>query len=202
MITKGELRERALQARRGLSREELATLSQRVAQNLSSVPEFKEAWTIASYVAKEDEIQTAQIIERALLKGARVVVPRTESAPKRLRFYEIATLEELSPGNFGVLEPTAKTGRGSIPVALSESDVVLVPMVAWDERGNRIGYGKGYFDSELVSRRSSTAIGLALEVQRVEGVPSTERDVPMDVLVTETRVLRFPERRPGGPQSH
>jgi 5-formyltetrahydrofolate cyclo-ligase len=202
MITKGELRQRALQARRALKGDELAKLSRRVAQNLSAVPEFQGAMTIASYVAKEDEVQTAQIIERALHMGKRVIVPRIEPTPRRLRFYEIRALAELSPGNFGVLEPAAESGPGSTPVPLSESDVILVPLVAWDDRGNRIGYGKGYFDAELGSRRSSTAIGLALEAQRVERVPATERDVPLDVIVTEGRVLRFPARMPAGPPRH
>ena len=198
-ITKSELRQTALRARRALKAEELARLSRRVARNLSSLPEFEEARTIAAYVAKEDEVQTAQIIQRAVRDGKRVIVPRTESSPKRLRFFEIQALDELSPGSFGVLEPTPKTVRGSVPVPIGESDVILVPLVAWDDLGNRIGYGKGYFDAELGYRRSSTAIGLALEAQRVDRVPATESDVPLDVLVTESRVLRFPERKLAGP---
>ena len=157
-----------------------------------SIPEFEEARTIASYVAKKDEVQTVPIILRALGEGKRVIVPRSESSPKGLRFFEIQDLDELLPGNFGVLEPPAITGRGSISVPVSESQAILVPLVAWDERGSRIGYGKGFFDAELRSPRSSPAIGLGLETQRVERVPATERDVPLDIIVTERRVSRFP----------
>ena len=196
-VTKGELREAALRERRALGRDELVELSSRVARNLSTVREFAEAGTIASYVAKTDEVQTAPIIERSLRQGRRVIVPRTESSPKRLLFFEIRSLGELSPGNFGVLEPLSRTGPYPAPVPLNESDAILVPLVAWDDRGNRIGYGKGYFDSELRSRGSATAIGLALEAQRVERVPATERDVRLDVVVTERRVLRFTEGESG-----
>jgi 5-formyltetrahydrofolate cyclo-ligase len=197
MTTKGELRERALKARRALDSTELAGLSRMVSENLYALPEFQRAVVMASYVAKEDEVQTAPIIERAIKEGKRVIVPKTESVPKRLRFFEIRSLTELSAGNFGVLEPNA--AEGSIQVPLAETDVTLVPLVAWDDGGNRIGYGKGLFDQELRSRGSSIAIGLALEAQRVERVPITERDVPLDIIVTERRILRFPRRGQGLP---
>ncbi|MDA4122589.1 MAG: 5-formyltetrahydrofolate cyclo-ligase [Thaumarchaeota archaeon] len=187
-VTKPELRERALEARRGLSPVELADLSARVAQNLSTVPEFRKSMTLATYVAKEDEVHTAPIIERALKEGKRVVVPLTQ--PSGLLFFEIGSLDGLAPGNFGVLEPIP--GRGTPPIPLNATDVVLVPLAAWDDGGNRIGYGKGYFDAALRLRGASLSIGLALEVQRVEGIPATTRDVPLDVVVTELRVVRFP----------
>ncbi len=187
-VTKPDLRERALKARRGLSPVELADLSGRVAQNLSTVPEFQRCMTLASYVAKEDEVQTAPIIERALKEGKRVVVPLTQ--PSGLLFFEIGSLDGLAPGNFGVLEPIP--GRGTPPIPLSATDVVLVPLAAWDDSGSRIGYGKGYFDGALRSRGASVSIGLGLEVQHVETIPATTRDVPLDIVVTELRVVRFP----------
>jgi len=194
MVTKSEIRQRALRARRSVEYDELAELSRRVALKLFSLPEFRKARTMASYVAKTDEVQTVPIILRALSEGKRVIVPRTESSPKRLRFFELRAFDELEAGNFGVLEPTTRKGRVTIPVSIGESDAILVPLVAWDELGNRIGYGKGYFDAELRSRRSAPAIGLGLESQRVDRVPATDRDVPLDIMVTERRVLRFSNR--------
>jgi len=187
-VTKPELRENALKARRGLSGVELADLSGRVAQNLSTVPEFQKSTTLASYVAKDDEVQTAPIIERALKEGKRVFVPLTQ--PSGLLFFQIGSLDALAPGNFGVLEPIP--GRGTPSMPLNATDVVLVPLAAWDDSGNRIGYGKGYFDGALRSRGASVSIGLALEAQHVERIPATTSDVPLDMVVTELRVVRFP----------
>ena len=104
-------------------------------------------------------------------------------------------MDELEPGDFGVLEP--KEGLPAVP--LSETQVVIVPVVAWDDRGYRLGYGKGYFDTELPSRGRSVAIGLAMESQRIDRVPESDTDVPLDMIVTEKRIMRF--SKAGGSQS-
>ena len=190
MASKGEIRQRALRARRSLSQEELAGLSEMVERNLVSMPEFKNAGTIATYVSKGDEVRTNSVIERAWGLGKRVVVPRVENS-KRLRFFQVNSWDEFSPGSFGVLEPTQREAPAAEAVPLNACDAVLVPLVAWDERGNRVGYGKGFFDAELRSATSPTSIGLGLEVQRVEAVPVDRWDAPLDMIVTEARVLRF-----------
>jgi 5-formyltetrahydrofolate cyclo-ligase len=122
-----------------------------------------------------------------LAEGKRVAVPLVDDPSHSLLFFEIHGLDELSPGRFGVLEP----GRGSEQMTLSETDLVLVPLVAWDDRGHRIGYGRGYFDRALAMRGPSLAIGLALESQHVQTIPEVPSDVSMDMVVTEKRVLRF-----------
>ncbi len=161
--------------------------SQLVERNLVSQREYREARVVASYVSTEDEVQTIGIIRRMLAEGMRVTAPLVEAPSGTLVFLEIHGLGDLSPGHFGILEPR----RGTPPVPLSESDLVLVPLVAWDVRGYRIGYGKGYFDRALAARGRSLSIGLALESQRVPRVPEGPTDVPLDMVVTEKRVLRF-----------
>jgi 5-formyltetrahydrofolate cyclo-ligase len=191
MISKKELRREALESRRSLSPEVMVRLSKEVGRNLASLPEFKRARTIAFYVAKPGEVQTSGMISLALALQKRVIVPRVE-APGRLGFFEIRGTEDLLPGAFGILEPRPEGRRA----ALNESQVVIVPVVAWDERGHRIGYGKGYFDRELPLRGSACAIGLALESQRVQRVPEVATDAPLDMVVTEKRVLRFGKAKP------
>jgi len=188
-MSKRELREEALKARRSLTPEEVRLLSRKVHENLQTVPEFSAARTVASYVARKHEVQTAEILRRAMASGKKVIVPRSDLSSVSLRFHEIHALEELSPGAFGILEPATS----SPVVSLAKSDVVLVPLVAWDFRGHRLGYGKGYFDRELKSRGRSLSIGLAFESQYRDTLPSTPTDVPMDVIVTDQRVLRFKE---------
>jgi len=186
-VSKKELRQSALQSRRAIPSTRITELSWRVEENLVAQKEFRDARCIASYVAKEDEVQTAPILERALSEGKVVVVPVVDKTSDELLFFEIHNVRELSPGRFGVREPK----RTGATVPLLETDLVLVPLLAWDGRGHRVGYGKGYFDRALAARGSSTAIGLAFESQAVPHVPEGRTDVQLDMVVTEKQVLRF-----------
>jgi 5-formyltetrahydrofolate cyclo-ligase len=186
-VSKHQIRGEALRARRNLPHDEVISLSSQAAENLTCLPEFRDARVIASYVAKGDEVQTEDIIREALVKGKKVLVPRTNPKNLSLSFSEIKDLSGLREGPYGILEPPS----GSESVPLSESDLILVPVVAWDSKGNRVGYGKGYFDRELKSRGKALAIGLAFELQRHDIIPTSLEDVPLDLLVTEKRVLRF-----------
>ena len=153
-----------------------------------SLKEYKDARLLISYCAKDDEVQTRPIIERALEEGKRVAVIVTDVPSKTLSFSEIKSFEdELAPGAFGILEPRPECVR---PVSIAQADVVLVPLVAWDEKGHRLGYGAGYFDRALAGAKRTTKVGLALESQRLPQIPESRHDVPLDVIVTDKRVVR------------
>ena len=185
---KRELRAIALLKRRSIDARELAALSSRVAANLYSLKEYKDATLVISYCAMDDEVQTRPIIEKALADGKRVAVIVTDVPTKRLSFSEIESFEDdLAPGTFGIPEP--KPGKVR-PVPFAEADVFLVPLVAWDERGRRLGYGAGYIDRALAGAKGVTKVGLALETQRLARIPESRFDVPLDVIVTERRVVR------------
>jgi len=159
-----------------------------VQANLLSLKEYKDAGVVISYCAKDDEVQTRPIIERALADGKRVAVIVTDVPSKTLSFSEIKSFEDdLAPGAFRILEP--KPGRIR-PVSIAQADVVLVPLVAWDEKGHRLGYGAGYFDRALAGAKRITKVGLALESQRLPQIPESRHDVRLDVIVTEKRVVR------------
>jgi 5-formyltetrahydrofolate cyclo-ligase len=185
---KQELRDAALRRRRSIARGKLSALSKHVEENLLSLKEYRDAKLVVSYCAKDDEVQTRDIIERALADRKRVAVIATEVRSKTLRFHEISSFaDDLAPGAFGILEP--KPGKTS-QVSIEDADVVLVPLVAWDEEGHRLGYGAGYFDRALVGADSTTKVGLALESQRLRHIPASRHDIPLDVIVTERRVVR------------
>lgn len=184
---KQRLRRAALQRRRAITKDEMDALSSRVGSNLFATGEYERARLLVSYCAKGDEVQTRPIIERALADGKRVAVVVTKIPTKTLGFSEIRSFDaDLAPGAFGVLEPKPGHGR---PVSLEDADLILVPLVAWDERGHRLGYGAGYFDRAL-ARARVPKVGLALESQRVQHIPASRHDVPLDAVVTETRVVR------------
>jgi 5-formyltetrahydrofolate cyclo-ligase len=187
VISKNDLRQSALESRRAISHDRLVAMSKLVAKNLAALHEFRDAKLIASYVSKDYEVQTSTIIQGLLAEGKRVIVPLVDTSSSALLFFEIHSLDELRPGRFGIPEPA----NNGAPVSLSESSLLLVPLLAWDDRGHRIGYGRGYFDKALASRGSSIAVGLALESQKVAMIPETSSDVPLDTIVTEERVVRF-----------
>ncbi len=190
-MSKSEQRARALRSRRSLSSEEIGSLSDAVARRFLELPEFKEARVVATYIAKADEVQTSGIVAASLAAGKTLIVPRADPATGALSFVPIGSMAELSPGHFGVLEP--RPGAGEVP--LGAADVVVIPVVAWDEKGHRLGYGKGYFDRALSSHPGPLRVGLALEAQKAPTLPQSPNDVPLDVIATEARVLRLGRRR-------
>lgn len=191
--SKSKIREAALKARNGLSLEELLELSRAVMKNLISCPEYRDSRVIATYVAKREEVKTEGIIRHSLKLGKRVLVPVSHPENTSLVFSEIRDYErELAPGHFGVAEPVSQYMR---PVSLNEADLILVPLIAWDERGYRLGYGKGYFDSALAGvGASSVTMGLGLESQRVRRIPEEKHDIPLMAVATERRIVRVGKR--------
>jgi len=190
---KKAIREKYRSLRRSLSRREVLEKSRRIKKLLFELPEFDQAATVAFYVAKRDshEVETEEMIKESLNTGKRVLVPVVDGA--QLLFSELRDYDsELAPGTFGVPEPKPQLRR---PVPLSESDLIVVPGVAFDCRGYRLGYGGGYYDRLLreisLTKPSLTSAGLGYEFQIVEKLPVTADDVPIDILVTEKRVLRF-----------
>ena len=186
-MSKADARRDALRARRSLPAERVESLSARIQDALMALPEFLEAGVVASYAAKGDEVQTGKIMRSVLSSGKRLLVPRTDPRSLSLSFCEILSLDRLAPGYLGIPEPPLT----SKAVPLSESHLVVVPVVAWDDAGQRLGHGMGYFDRALRSRGRAAAAGLAFESQRRDRLPATPSDVPLDIIVTEGRVLRF-----------
>ncbi len=160
--------------------------SARILQRLVERPEYQEARTVMCYVGVGTEVATTPLIEAMFESGRRVVVPWCE--PEDLRLFELRSLGELEPAAFGLLEPPSSLREDAdrLP-GLEVVDLIVVPGVAFDRRGGRLGHGKGYYD-RLLARRSpgTSAIALAFQCQIVDAVPMTDRDVPVDLVLTES----------------
>lgn len=165
----------------------ISSLSELIRKRVEQLSEFKNSETIASYVSMSEEVQTDQLIRDALACGKRVLVPKIVSA-RQLLFSEIKDLEELEEGKFGISEPKHDLIR---PVPLEDAQVILVPLVGWDERGYRLGHGRGYFDTALSGLVENLTVGLGFESQRVERIPEDDLDIPLKMIITENRVLKF-----------
>lgn len=187
-MRKESIRKRILSLRNRQPLYQAMNKSFRIQKRLFTSPEFVKAKTILFYVATKDEVKTESMIKKAIEYGKRVVVPISNVKKKTLSLSELRSFnEELKPGAFNILEPKEEFIR---PVSPEEIDLVIVPGVAFDEKGNRIGYGMGFYDRFLKTVRKDTpVIGLAYNFQIVDEIPIDDKDVTVDKVVTEERIV-------------
>jgi 5-formyltetrahydrofolate cyclo-ligase len=183
-MSKKETRERILKIRQGLTPSAVEKMSVTISWRLQELPEFVRAGNIMMYVSVRNEVDTLKLINRCLQTGKKVFLPRVEC--KKIRPAEVKDLFCLEPGKFGIPEP--KSGECN-PAARHRFDVIIVPGIAFDPAGNRIGFGHGYYDGFL-ENAEGLKIGLAYDFQIVEKVAQSELDVPMDVVITENNIFR------------
>lgn len=180
------LRNQLRKRRDAITPEETATKNQQIANALSSFAAFQQESTILFYYPVKNEVDTRPIIRKALALKKRVLLPAANKEKISLTLYLINDEKnDLEMGAYGILKP-----KKSCPVIdKSEVDLIIVPGIGFDERGNRLGSGKGFYDYFL---KSSTAkkIGLAYESQIVNNLPTEEHDVPIDIIITEKRIIR------------
>jgi 5-formyltetrahydrofolate cyclo-ligase len=168
-----------------------AERSRRVVAQVLALPEFRQAASLAAFVGVRTEVSTEELIARCLELGKRVALPHV--AGGEIELVEIRDLAELSSGPYGLRQPSAALAADPDRRAdLSRLDLLLIPGVAFDRSGGRLGHGKGYYD-RLLRRVTSQAVrvGLAFECQVVDEVPMRPTDERVAVLVTEEAVYRF-----------
>jgi len=184
---KRALRKEKIEWRASLAPEDARIKSAKIAASVRTLPEYGGAKTILFYVsAKANEVDTHTLIREALAGGLRVLVPVTDFDRNELIVSELKDMEELAPARFGLLEPSGDAIR---PFDPKGADVIMVPGVAFDRDCRRIGFGGGYYDRLLADCRAAS-IALAYEGQMVERVPTDEHDLPVDVIVTESRIYK------------
>jgi len=186
---KSNLRKIILEKRDLLSPKEITRKSLEIKQRLFNLKEFNEVTIISFYVSFRSEVETHEMIKETLRLDKRVVVPIVKKK-KRLSLSELKNFNELELGKFGILEPKVAFRR---EINLEEVELVIVPGVAFDEKGNRIGYGRGYYDDLLTRMKKIPFIGLAYELQIVPEIPKEERDIPVHKIITEDRIIRCKE---------
>ena len=155
-------------------------------ERLPLVKEFAAATRLLVYVSTGNEVDTHGLIRQLLAMRRQVCVPRFDPTTQS---YAVSVLHdfdaELTTGKFGILEPKPEAVR---PTALDQINAVLVPGLAFDETGNRLGRGSGHFD-RLLRQTSGVKVALAFDFQILDEVPAEAHDARMDFIVTETRVV-------------
>lgn len=181
---KNRLRKKILAERARLTIEERKNLSRKIMENLLATEIFSRAETVFLFVSFGSEVETLELIGQSLLLGKKVALPRTLLSEKKLVFHRLYTLGELVPGAYGILE--APTRNPVIPP--EEADLVVVPGVAFDRKGHRLGYGGGFYD-RILTRVRAPKVALAFDLQVLPEVPAEKHDQRVNYIITEKEVI-------------
>lgn len=187
-MTKTELRIHMLAQRRSLDAEQKHLWDRQIFQRAHKDRRFQLARRIHVYLSTPEEIETWPFIEYAWGTGKEVVVPRVAQAAERSLEHVVLTRQtELVSGPFGIREPARADSEQQIaPQEFTAEDVVLVPLLAFERNGHRLGYGKGFYDTFLQAS-PAVRIGLAYEFQRTGHLPVEEHDVALERVATNER---------------
>jgi 5-formyltetrahydrofolate cyclo-ligase len=188
MHTKVSLRRRLAAQRRALSAATILQKSAAIAEHVVGLSAFRASQTLMVYLALAQEVQTWRLIETARQQHKRIVVPVV--ARNTLVAVELPQDEaQLQPGMYGILEPCCK--KPNVPP--EEIDFVLVPGLAFDRQGGRVGFGRGYYDRFLCQFPATARYcGLAFSIQIVSYVPRRPDDVCMHYVATEEGIICCP----------
>ena len=184
------LRKQILGARDLMSASERHEKSGSAIQNFWSLPQMKHWSTLFIYVNFRSELETLELIQLCLSQGKRVVVPLVDASAVSMVPLQIQDPEkDLVPGYYGIPEPDPQKSRS---VAAREIDAAIIPGSVFDINGGRLGYGGGYYDRFLVNDApQAKRVGFAFEMQVVENVPVQPHDQPLDILITEKRIVNI-----------
>lgn len=190
-LSRPALRRQLRQSRRQLSTAEQRQAARDLYRQLSQHPLFRRARDIALYLPNDGEIDPRPLLHAAQRRGKRTYLPVLNAWPQtRMAFQRLMPNEALKPNRFGIFEPSFKRARQRKVWTL---DLVLMPLVGFDEQGGRLGMGGGFYDRSLAYRKrrkkghKPTLLGLAHECQKVDKLPLERWDVSLAATVTDTR---------------
>ena len=182
-MSKDVIREQMRRVRREIGKEERSERSRKAQAAILSLNEYRCAKSVMLYYPIGGEVDTSYISERAFADGKRVIYPVTDEASGEITPVEVVAGAEFTKGGFGIHEPCGERYTGEI-------DLIVVPGVAFDREGGRLGFGKGCYDRFLAGVKSCK-IGLCYGAQLIDCVECEEHDVRMDMIVTEDEIVRI-----------
>lgn len=191
MVKKESLRKEVKQKRKLLSEAYVAENSRIICDRLSeflqahnSGPDIAGYDTYLLYASANNEVDLSYFVDRARELGKTIAFPRVDkSGENDMDFYRIDSVKDLSEGNFHIMEPV----EGCRLVIPTDKTICLVPGLVFSEKGNRIGYGRGFYDNYFNRYMNITKIGIAFDFQIYPDWEAYSSDVSMDALITEKR---------------
>lgn len=184
-LLKNRLRQTMKAQLAAITPEEYLFFNSAIQQRFFELPIIKDSNKIMIYYSINQEVATIALINKLLLMGKTVILPAC-TPKKDLKACIIYDLNELIPGIFGLSEP----GPTAPEIPPEDLDIIVVPGVAFDERGYRLGHGVGYYD-RFLARTNACKLGLAYDFQIVQELPSSPHDIPVHAVLTPTKYLEF-----------
>lgn len=175
-MDKKELRRTIRERKRAMTEEEIVSRSEKLGHLFAQSEAYKAAKTIYGYLPYNQEVRTVPILEQALKDGKRVAVPKVYG--EEMKFLYLDDLTKVEKGYAGIPEPIADG-----PVADDETALVLMPGLAFDPQGHRIGYGGGFYDKFLAAEPNHPTLALCYEFQMLPKLDTEEHDIPVDTIL-------------------
>ena len=186
---KSELRKIARAKRDGFSNEFVLQASMRACKILAQTREFANADTLLFYYPIKNELSPLPLIQEAKKMGKQIAFPVCNTSSNTLEFKCVNETDELLPSIFGLLEPKDNNKTATI----TKNTLCIVPALLFSKNGQRLGYGKGYYDRFLQDFKG-ISIGFSYDKLLVDEIPSCEHDIPLDMIITESEVLYIAEK--------
>lgn len=185
---KQDIRDEVARKLSALSSDEMIQRTRAIENRLFEFANFLESRIVLLYTPAPNEVDTLEIIRRSYMYGKIIVLPAFDSNSRSMRLFKVDDLNrDLTQGTRGNLEPNAKRCK-SVPIDCL--DIAIIPGVAMDEKGGRVGQGNGYYDRLIPDLPITTRkVGLVYELQIVSSVPLESHDKHVDIVITEDRVI-------------
>ncbi len=175
-MDKKELRSIIKERKRAMTEAEIEQASSALAEQFFNSPQYQSAKTIYGYLPYNQEVRTVPMLERALLDGKKVAVPKVYG--DQMRFIYLTDFSQVEKGYCGIPEPIADE-----PVAQDPEALVLMPGLAFDMQGHRVGYGGGFYDKFLSSEPGHPTVALCYDFQVFPKLETEEFDIPVDCVL-------------------
>ncbi|GIM28549.1 5-formyltetrahydrofolate cyclo-ligase [Clostridium polyendosporum] len=189
-MDKSEIRNIVIAKRKELSKVAKDNFDNIISRKFLNSEIYKQCKTIFIYISMNEEIDTKTIILKALEEGKRVCVPKIDIKNRVMKAVEIKNLSQMvETPPFGILEPPTF----DLKLDIDEIELIVVPGLAFDKNGGRVGYGGGYYDKFLFQPHKSKKIVLAYDFQVFESVPVEKHDVRVDYVITEKQAINCKE---------
>ena len=175
-MDKKELRRAIRERKRAMTEEEIVSRSARLGELFAQSEAYRNAATIYGYLPYNQEVRTVPMLEQAIRDGKKVAVPKVYG--DTMKFINLEDLSQVEKGYAGIPEPIADE-----PVAHDETALVLMPGLAFDPQGHRIGYGGGFYDKFLAAEPSHPTLALCYEFQMLPQLDTEEHDIPVNTVL-------------------
>jgi len=192
-MDKIKIRSSLREQRQTLSLTTIKFSAEKVAAQVTELPEFQGSHHIGIYLSNEGELDTEPLVTLAHQSNKQIYLPITpKSKGEPLSFYHYTPGDELIPNKYGIYEPNISLQK---PIMTNILDIVFLPLVAFDKKCNRIGRGAGHYDSTFAfsknhALKKTILVGLAYEFQKIPEITPSDWDVPLDYVITELQIYR------------